>query len=445
VFTAANDGMLHAFNADDGEELWAYVPRVTMNKLYKLASTTYATNHQFTTDGAPEVGDVYFGGAWHTVLVAGYNGGGRGYYALDITDPDNPKQLWEICADADVCGNVQPNMGLSFGNPQFGTLADGTWAVFLTSGYNNVPGIDNVDTGDGRGRLYVVNVQTGALIQEILTDTSDNTTTPSGLAKITAITEDPQTDPRVTYIYGGDNQGRLFRFDFTGAGGGTVMKLGDTGPQQPITTRPDVTLCAIEGTDGTKTAQRVVLVGTGRLLDVPDTTNTDVQSLYLLKDQGALVNLRGSSMEKQTLVSSGGGNSNVYEIKEDKADLRTKAGWYFDWNLNAGERMNIDPRIVSGVANVVTNIPTSSSSCSVGGTSNAYAVDVCNGSGVNGTVVGGTLSNTSAAVGFIIIRLPNGQLKMITTTAKGETLTRPITELDSEGAHPVGWRRVKGD
>jgi type IV pilus assembly protein PilY1 len=445
VFTAANDGMLHAFNADDGQELWAYVPRVTMNKLYKLSSTTYATNHQFTTDGAPEVADVYFGGAWHTVLVAGYNGGGRGYYALDITDPANPRQLWEICADAAVCSNVQPNLGLTFGNPQFGMLADGTWAVFLTSGYNNVPGTDNVNTGDGRGRLYVINVQTGALLQEIQTDTTDNTGTPSGLAKITAITEDPQTDPRITYIYGGDNQGRLFRFDFTGSGGGTVMKLGDAGPLQPITTRPDVTLCAIEGTDGSKTAQRVVLFGTGRLLDVPDTTNTDVQSLYLLKDEGALVALRGGAMEKQTLVKTSGGNTNVYEITEAKADLRVKAGWYFDWALNAGERMNIDPRIVSGVANVVTNMPTSSSSCSVGGTSNAYAVDVCNGSGVNSTIVAGTLSNTSAAVGFIIIRLPNGQLKMITTTAKGETLTRPITELDSEGAHPVGWRRVKGD
>ena len=33
---------------------------------------------------------------WRTVLVAGLNAGGRGYYALDVTDPDNPKALWEI-------------------------------------------------------------------------------------------------------------------------------------------------------------------------------------------------------------------------------------------------------------------------------------------------------------------------------------------------------------
>jgi type IV pilus assembly protein PilY1 len=106
--------------------------------------------------------------------------------------------------------------------------------------------------------------------------------------------------------------------------------------------------------------------------------------------------------------------------------------------------------VVAGTLNVVTNMPTSSSDCSVGGTSNLYQLDVCTGEQVVidtslGAMAGRTLSTNAAAVGFIIVRLPNGQLKMIATTAKGETLTRPIVELDSESAHPVGWRRVKGD
>ncbi|WP_229487483.1 pilus assembly protein [Pseudoduganella lutea] len=447
VFTAANDGMLHAFSAADGEELWAYVPRITMKKLPALSSTTYATNHQFTTDGSPEVADVVINGAWRTVLVAGLNAGGRGYYALDITDPRQPRQLWELCADADVCANAVPNMGLSFGNPQFGTWKDGSgadrWVVFLTSGYNNVPGVDGIDTGDGKGYLFIVDIATGAVLKTVSTNSGD-IATPSGLAKITAITADPNGDPLVTYIYGGDNDGRMWRFDLTATDGSVgVLKLGDAGAGQPITTRPDVTLCAIENSTD---PQRVVLFGTGRLLDVPDTTNADVQSLYAVKDTGVAVNVRGNAMEQQTLVTAGTGtNTGSYQITETAADLQQKSGWFFDWRLNAGERMNIDPKIVSGVANVVTNLPTSSSSCSVGGTSNAYAVDVCRGVGVNGLIVGGTLSNTSAAVGFIIVRLPSGQLKMIATTAKGETLTRPIVELDGEGAHPVGWRRVKGE
>jgi len=447
VYTAANDGMLHSFDAATGEELFAYVPRITMKKLWQLSSTTYGTNHIFTTDGSPEVADVQIDNVWKTVMVAGLNGGGRGYYALDVTavtgPNDTPKILWELCADSSVCSNNDPDLGLTFGNPQFGRW-NGQWVVFLTSGYNNIPGTDGVSTGNGQGYLYIVDIKTGNILKKVGTGSGD-TTTPSGLAKITAITDDPNTIPDVTYIYGGDNQGQMWRFDLTDKNGAVaVVKMGDAGVKQPITTRPDVTLCAVQQPNGSQLAQRVVLFGSGRLLDVPDTSNVDVQSLYLLKDSGSTIDVRGSTMVQQVL-SGGGTNTQTFTITSNPVDLRTQNGWYFDWKLNAGERMNLDPQIVSGVASVVTNIPSSSSDCSVGGTSNVYAVDVCNGTGVNSNVVGGTLSNTSAAVGFIIIRLPKGELKMITTTAKGETLTNPISELDSEGAHPVGWRRVKGD
>ncbi|CAN7291258.1 PilC/PilY family type IV pilus protein [Pseudoduganella sp. LjRoot289] len=453
VFTAANDGMLHAFRASDGHELWAYVPRITMKKLYNLASTTYGTNHQFSTDGSPEVADVEIGGAWKTVLVAGLNGGGRGYYALDVTDPTAPRALWETCADSTVCAHADPDLGLTFGNPQFGTWR-GQWVVFVTSGYNNVPGIDGVAGGSGKGILFIINVATGAIIEKISTELGD-TTTPSGLAKITAITNDPASDPLVTYIYGGDNQGRMWRFDPAAL---TVRRMGDAGALQPVTTRPEVTLCAVSSTDATTGvvsvyAQRVVLFGTGRLLDVPDTVNIDLQSLYLLKDADTCagtgvncIDIRGTGMVRQTLALQGSSsNVNSYTISANDVNLATQSGWYFDWSLNAGERMNLDPKVVSGVANVVTNLPTSSSSCSVGGTSNAYAVNVCSGQAVQGTLAGSTLSNTSAAVGFIIVRLPKGELKMITTTAKGETLTRPLIEENSTKAHRAGWRRIKTD
>jgi len=96
------------------------------------------------------------------------------------------------------------------------------------------------------------------------------------------------------------------------------------------------------------------------------------------------------------------------------------------------------------VVNVITNVPSSSSACSVGGTSNLYQVDVCTGQGVNGDPAGSTLSNTSAAVGFIIVRLPSGQLKLITTFADGSNATSRTKELDTAEAHRVGWRRIKG-
>jgi type IV pilus assembly protein PilY1 len=452
VFTAANDGMLHAFDADDGSERWAYMPRITMSKLYLQASTTYGTNHQFTTDGSPELGDVQIGGAWKSVLVAGLNAGGRGYYALDVTDPDNPVALWELCADASVCSRNDPDLGLSFGNPQFG-MWNGKWVVFLTSGYNNVPGVDGVNSGSGAGYLYIVDVATGAVLKKVGTGTG-SAATPSGLAKITSISNDPNLDPVTTYIYGGDLNGAMWRFDLTDKTGASVpvLKMGDATALKPITTRPDVTLCAMTTsstangvTSTATTAQRVVLFGTGRLLDVPDTANTDVQSLFLLKDSGAALNVRGATMVQQTLSQNGSGSGITYALSSNAVDLSLKDGWYFDWSLHPGERMNLDPQIVSGVANVVTNLPSSSSACSVGGTSNAYQVDVCSGNALPNTPAGIILSSDSAAVGFIIVRLQNGALKMIATLATGATKNANLSEGKSAEAHRVGWRRVKGE
>ena len=68
IYLAANDGMLHAIDArvgggTNGSELWAYVPRMLMPKLYLLAETSYATKHQFFVDGSPSTMDAFIGGS----------------------------------------------------------------------------------------------------------------------------------------------------------------------------------------------------------------------------------------------------------------------------------------------------------------------------------------------------------------------------------------------
>jgi len=458
VFVAANDGMLHAFKASTGEELWAYAPRITMKKLYLQASTTYGTNHQFTTDGSPEVADVKYGGRWRTVLVAGLNAGGRGYYALDVTDPANPTALWELCADASVCSgvNYDADIGLSFGNPQFGTWRDASgterWVVFLTSGYNNVPGADGINSGTGKGYLYVVDIATGQVLNKTTTGVGD-TATPSGFAKITAVSLNPVLDPKITYVYGGDNQGKMWRFDFTAQGAPQVLQMGDAGVRQPVTSRPEVTMCRVNtATGSTPGAATMVIYGTGRLLDLVDIGTTDVQSVYVLKDSGSAITptqwRNATNMPRQRLAKVDIGNSYIYTMSGGTIDLSTQAGWYFDLDQNTGERVNLDPKVVAGTLNVVTNLPTSSSDCSVGGTSNLYQLDVCTGEQVVidtslGAMAGRTLSSNAAAVGFIIVRLPNGTLKLVATTADGGTVSERLPPAASEEARRAGWRRVR--
>jgi type IV pilus assembly protein PilY1 len=281
-------------------------------------------------------------------------------------------------------------------------------------------------------------------------------TTPSGFARITAVTANPLTDPLVTYVYGGDNQGKMYRFDYTAGGAPVVVQMADAGTAQPVTTRPEITLCQVDGTDAqgnaTSAARTMVVYGTGRLLDLSDIAITDTQSVYVLKDTGTGISAvdwrTAAKMARMRLTKSTAGGADTYSASGTTVDWGTQSGWYMDLDQNLGERVNLDPKVVSGTLNVVSNIPTSSSACSVGGTSNLYQLDVCTAHPLlvdasNNPIVGRTLSNTSAAVGFIIVRLPNGALKLIATTADGKNTPFDLPAAAAQDARKAGWRRVR--
>jgi len=110
VYVGANDGMLHAFRADTGAEVFAYIPKTVLGNLRNITATDYSNSHAYFVDGSPVTGDVCFGSCsggsdWHTVLIGGLNSGGKAVYALDVTDPvadvtnetlAASKFLWEV-------------------------------------------------------------------------------------------------------------------------------------------------------------------------------------------------------------------------------------------------------------------------------------------------------------------------------------------------------------
>lgn len=95
LYVGANDGMLHGFEASSGVEKLAYIPQgIAQGDLRKLTDPTYT--HQYFVDGTPFSGDAKVGSSsdptnnpWKTVLVSGLGGGGKGYIALDVTNPAN--------------------------------------------------------------------------------------------------------------------------------------------------------------------------------------------------------------------------------------------------------------------------------------------------------------------------------------------------------------------
>lgn len=428
VYVAANDGFLHALNATNGEEAWAYVPHATYPDFYKLADSNYGNNHRYYVDGSPETGDVYISGQWRTILVGGLNKGGRGYYALDITEPNNPLVLWEFCSNAAFCSVADSDLGYTFGNPVITKRpSDGKWVVIVASGYNNV------SPGTGRGYLYVLDAGTGQVLSKIDTGVG-SISTPSGLARITGRAENAAADNAATAVFGGDLLGNLWRFNMTD---NTVVRLASlTDPDNnvlPITTRPDVGKCYDTS---------MVFVGTGRYLGMSDLSDDQVQSIWGIKDSTSdLGVLRNNQVVQQVLSDLGGDNMGM---TANSVDLATQNGWFFDLDLHEGERVNLDPALVLGTLVAVTNQPEDVSACSVGGNSYKYELDYCSGKALlaAGGVVGKKIGS-SIAVGFIVIRLPSGALKMITTFAGSEKTTEGVTAGGAGSTRRVSWRELQ--
>ncbi|MFN0041576.1 MAG: pilus assembly protein, partial [Burkholderiales bacterium] len=422
VFIAANDGMLHALNGDTGDERWAYVPNILIPKLYKLADRDYANRHQFYTDGSPTVRDIYDAAAskWKTILVAGLNSGGRGYYALDVTDPVNPIGLWEFnvratasCPSSTVLGTDKDDcdLGLSYGNPVVTKLADGTWVVVVTSGYNNV------SPGDGKGYVYVLHPITGVVLKKIQAANAGQflnpgtTTTPLGLAKINNWVDDANVNNTTLRVYGADLYGYLWRFNLDNSTVYAIARLVDpVGVAQPVTTRPEL---------GEVNGAAMVYVGTGRLLGVSDLPSTQVQSFYGIKDAtngiapASLINVRGSTIVAQTFTDSG----NTRTTTNNAVDLTVKNGWRVDFP-NTGERVNVDPILQLGTLIFGSNIP-AASACTFGGSGWLNFLDYKTGGYVAtaGNTTAGTKIGNALVVGIAVVRLPGDKTVAIVTTS----------------------------
>ena len=79
VYAGANNGILHAFEASNGEELWGYIPPNVLGNLEKIPSSkANSTNAIYGIDGSPVVKDIYFDDTpndgttnprWRTILI----------------------------------------------------------------------------------------------------------------------------------------------------------------------------------------------------------------------------------------------------------------------------------------------------------------------------------------------------------------------------------------
>jgi type IV pilus assembly protein PilY1 len=340
-YVGANDGMLHAFNAPvpvctgndpvtgactgyggagTGIEQFAYVPRAAYGNLGNLTSAS-SFKYAPTVDGTPVTRDVFFSqnsaNEWHTILVGGLRLGGRGIYALDVTDPTKvdettagvKKVLWEFDSDSAVTagckvfgtaaqGNTAcdpSHLGYTFGQPNVGRLASGQWVVIVPSGYfpdcsqtdrpvicNGVYPTQPKDTsGVPYSSMFVLDAQTGAMLAELKTPTT--TSIPSyGLTS--PVLGDYNNDQIEDVGYAGDLSGNLWRFDFSGTSASawkvTLAYQAATQGYQPITVMPRLF-------PDPSTNRFIVVFGTGKYLGSGDNTSASaqVQAMYGIRDK----------------------------------------------------------------------------------------------------------------------------------------------------------------
>jgi type IV pilus assembly protein PilY1 len=367
LYVGANDGMLHAFNADaggeGGSELFGYVPSSVHGKLRKLANTDY--DHEFYVDGQMAIGDAKINGGWTTVLVGTLGAGGRGVYALDIGDPTSfdpdTDVLWEFTHEDD------PDMGFTFGEPIISRLEDGTWVAVVGNGYNS---------DDEQAYLYVIDLESGpdgdgnVLHKVALGDPGDN-----GLSGVTGW-RDVTTRTHLERVYAGDLNGTVWRVDFNSSSPDVVYDDGlFTVPDgNAITATPTLAAHPSGGL--------TVYFGTGKLIEVDDRSDETLRRFFAVRDRNEAVTDTDNMGEVDiTLAPSEDG---VPPQRKVTASAGVQPdGWFMEFEVGGttkGERVLSKPRVVFGTL-ITTSFEPNDDPCLSGGTQRAYVLDALTGDG----------------------------------------------------------------
>jgi type IV pilus assembly protein PilY1 len=378
LFVGANDGMVHGFAENDGREVFAFVPKAVMPAMYLLSSRSY--DHQYYVDGdTTEVDACLSGGSgcttWSNLLLGTAGAGGKTVYALDVTKPTGMSASsikWEITP---TDSTKFANMGNNLSNIQTGVTTGGQWVAIFGNGYNG---------GDGtNASLFVVDLDTGAYIQELTVPKSGGDNGLGGVAVVR------NSSKQIIGAYAGDLQGRMWKFDLSNSnstnwkvdfGGDPLFAAGST---KPIVAAPTVIDLADPNVwaDRVDTAPKIgymVSFGTGKMFESNDIKTTSQQTWYGVWDE----KLFGASSTATNAARVTASNLVARTISDASQLVITdpsKRGWYADFT-HSGDRLiysMLTTQYHSLTATVLSPAGVTADACSSGsqGTSFPYIFD----------------------------------------------------------------------
>ncbi|MFQ5548099.1 MAG: pilus assembly protein [Woeseia sp.] len=248
VYTATNDGYLHAVDGITGVELWSFVPKELLTGMTRLFFDPRSQYKVYGIDGdiVPVVADrdnngIIDGGDF-VYLLFGQRRGGNSFYALDVTDKNTPRLMWS----RQLTGGGQSWSRPTVARVDIDTAGQNSdrAVVIIGGGYDSVhdtrahpaaadtagAGIHMLDLVSG-AELWRAGRDAGASLQL-------STMTRSIPAQIRVA--DMNGDGFADRMYASDMGGQLLRFDITSGqapaglvAGGVIAQLGADGLSAP--------------------------------------------------------------------------------------------------------------------------------------------------------------------------------------------------------------------
>ncbi len=351
VYFLANDGFLHAVDANTGAEKFAYLPKDVgiFEKIRDRSAVNFGSGsnqHKYLLNGQIFVGDAYWQGRWRTLLVATKGAGGRGFFVLDVSDPNNFNEN-DVLMDVDE--SDQPNLGNIIGSPIVAPVGN-DWKIVMANGYNGA--------GD---TARLVMVSDNATFDYINTGAMGN----NGLSQPALLVNSNGT---VSEAYAGDLNGNVWKFSELDSNSPKIDLLFAT--NQTITSSPVLGLNPQKRNSSGEPAV-MVYFGTGSYLAESDLSDSSIQSFYAIADnRTGPYPISKSDLYQKKIVSQ---SDTARDLLQGHAtpdspliDWASDDGWFMDFDAEAGERVTSKAQLIFDRLLFSTVIPTQDP-CGFGG------------------------------------------------------------------------------
>jgi len=397
IYTATNDGYLHAFNGATGAELWSFIPKELLSNLTRLYFDPMSKYKQYGLDGnvVPIVKDVDGDGVVESAdgdfvqLIFGMRRGGNTFYSLDVTNKNSPSLLWTSNIaeygeswSSPVVARMDINSVSQNADQAVVVIGGGYDTVHDTSAFPLVP--DSAGAG-----IYFLDLKTGTELWHASADVSADlqlaSMTRAFPNEIRVI--DLSGDGMADRMYATDLGGQVWRFDISNGqdptnlvAGGVIAQLGAEGlavPTAADTRRfynaPDISLI----TDNQQQRRYISInVGSGYRAHPFDLTATD--RFFSIRDGDVFNQLSQAAYDGYSIIT----DADLVEVSGQTQTVITSAdrGWKFTlpWN----EKILADSLTFDNQVFFVAFTPDSSAaaSCSAGkGTNFLYRMSAVNG------------------------------------------------------------------